>query len=99
MHLKPVPMGWTSILFSHISFSTNCLDIFEWSCIDSYHMSIWNHHNMSFRRYGESSTRSLGRLEFGSSSPGRNYESDFTKESDLALWEMNSPAISQFSSI
>jgi hypothetical protein len=29
MHLKPVPMGWTSILFSHISFSTNCLDIFE----------------------------------------------------------------------
>jgi hypothetical protein len=29
MPLKHIPMGWTSILLSHVSFSANCLTIFE----------------------------------------------------------------------
>jgi hypothetical protein len=29
MHLKQIPMGWTSILSSHVSFSANYFDIFE----------------------------------------------------------------------
>jgi hypothetical protein len=98
MPLKHIPMGWTSILLSHVSFSANCLTIFEWSSIDSYHMSIWNN-NMSCGRHGESSTFSFPRLEFDSSEPGRNYHGDFATEYDLTFWEMNSLPVSQFSSI
>jgi hypothetical protein len=29
MPVKQIPMGWTYILFSHVSFSASCLDIFE----------------------------------------------------------------------
>jgi len=29
IHLNQIPMGWISILFGHVSFSANCLDIFE----------------------------------------------------------------------
>jgi hypothetical protein len=45
-----ISMGWTSILFSPVSFSASWFDIFEWSCIDSYRMSIWNN-SMSCRLF------------------------------------------------